>query len=258
MSDNDKLMPWHQTWLTDIEYDRVDLVKEGANSKAHIRLLKSKKGGTTMNFEEILKGMKPEHKTVIEEFIAKQKQDTEAKLQEAQQEIEKLKGEKEPAPGASEEEILKSIKDPAVRKLMETQIAKTKAAEEEVRKSREAESQREAIAKAKEVPNLGAEESQLAEVYKKLKHVDDQLAEDVFGIFKAANALIADGGAFTEVGKSAGAGEGGLSEGDAWAAIEAKAEEITKSTKMSHADAVTKVIKENPAMYAAYVKAQQG
>lgn len=261
----DQLMPWHKSWMVDITYDRVDLVKEGANSQAYIKLLKSK-GGNTMDLEQILAGMKPEHAEVVKaalatkdtavaEAVEKAKQAEEAAAKAAE-EVEKAKSNQAPVPGTSEEEILKSVKDPAVKALLETQIAKTKAAEEEVRKSRDAEATREAVAKAKEVSGIGAEEEQLAGIYKKLKAVDPALCEDVFGIFKAASAVKEDQ-PFTPVGKStAGVSYTSQNEDEAWGKIEEVAKTIASEEKISQAAAVTKAIAEHPDLYQAYLDAQ--
>lgn len=265
----DELMPWHKNYLLNIEYDRVDLVKEGANSKAFIKLLKSK-GGSTMTFEELLAKLTPEHAEIVKtamkakedamtEAVAKAKTAEEA-LQVAQEEVQKLK-DAEPVTGTTEEEILKSVKDPAVKALLETQIAKAKAAEDLVRKAREEALSTEAIAKAKEVPNIGAEDAVLADVYKKLKQADASLCDEVFGIFKAASALIAEGGSLSEIGKSVGGNtsvEGSVSEDAAWGKIEKAAVEIAKTRNISKSAAVGAVIKENPDLYNAYLKAQQG
>ncbi|MNB73988.1 hypothetical protein D3C76_169770 [compost metagenome] len=264
----DNLMPWHKTWMTDIDYDRVDLVKEGANSQAFIKIIKQR-GGTTMNLEDILKSLKPEHAAVVTAAIEKAKKDEEMKTAEAEkkakdaeekakaseEEVAKLKGDKTPAAGASEEEILKSIKDPGVKALLEMQMARTKAAEEEVRKNREVAAQQEAIAKAKEVPNLGAEETQLAEIYKKLKSVDETLATDVFGILKSANELLKDGTQMTPVGKSTPATAYATDRDTdaAWGKIEAAADEIAKSRNISSAQAVSAIMKERPDLYEAYM-----
>lgn len=260
-----EIMPWHQNYLLEPDYNRVDLVKEGANSQAKIKLFKSK-GGTEMKPEEILKGLKPEHQTVMAEFIKSKDDAIDAAKQEAavaKEAKEKAEEAAEvaksiPAPEATPEEILKSVKDPAVKALLETQIAKAKVAEEEVRKSREAALSSEAIAKAKEVPNLGAEEAALADVYKKLKTLDSGVADEVFGIFKAASALVNEGGVFTEVGKSADANEIAGDENSAWNKIETKATEIAKARGISQATAIAKAIDENPELYNQYIKAQQG
>jgi hypothetical protein len=247
------LEPWHLTYLENPDYSRVDLVKEGANSQAKIALFKSR-GGTDMSVEEILKSLKPEHQKVLTDALAA-KEDEIAKAKadlEAAQAVAKAKD----LEGQSEEDIVKSIKDPAIRALMETQIAKAKAAEAEVKKAREEREHAEAIAKAKEVPNLGTEEATLAEVYKKLGGVEAELRDEIFGIFKAANALITEGGVFTEVGKAAGTETPVASnEAEAWAAIEKAAEEhVAKG--VSKSQAISKAIKENPALYDAYIKAQ--
>lgn len=256
------LMPWHQNWLFDIEYDRVDLVKEGANSQAFIKLVKSK-GGQTMKLEEILAKMKPEHAQVVQDVLKSKDEaleDVQNKLKETQEEVEKLKSQVNvPQDGQSEEEILKSVKDPAVRKLLETQIAKAKAAEEVAKKLKEEQEEKEAVAKAKEVPNLGAEEQTIASVYKKLKQADPTLCEEVFGIFKAASALISESGAFTEIGKSAGSVTvGTTTEEAAWGKIEKAAEAIAKERGIAKSAAIAQVIKENPELYDEYLRAQRG
>jgi len=250
-------MPWHKNWLVNIEYDRVDLVKEGANSPAFIKLIKSR-GGSSMTLEEILKAMKPEHAAIVTKAL----EDKDAALQSAIEEaVAKAKGEmaaaQPPAPGTSEEDILKSVKDPAVKALLETQIAKAKAAEAELKKARDMQEQAEAVSKAKEVPNIGAEEAKLAEIYKKLKATDAQLCEDVFGILKSASALISEGGAFTEIGKSAPAGgSGSADESTAWAQIEKAADAIAKERNISKAASISAAIKENPELYEQYLRTQ--
>lgn len=255
-------MPWHQNWLVDIDYNRVDLVKEGANSQAHIKLFKSK-GENGMDIKDILAKMKPEHAAAINQVIkAKDDEianmaDDKKKLEDEVDTLKKASEEDTPAE-QTEEEILKSVKDPAVKQLLETQIAKAKAAEEAVRIAKAKELETEAIAKAKEVPNLGAEEVKLAEVYKKLKDVDAELCEDVFGIFKAASAMVAEGGVLSEVGKSATGEEqtGGGSEEAAWSKIEQAATEVAKSRGLSQTMAISAVIKERPELYNEYIKAQ--
>lgn len=263
------IMPWHKTQLLEPDYNRVDLVKEGANSQAKIKLFKSR-GGTGMNPEEILKGLKPEHQATMEAFIKAKDDavaDAETKKTTAEAKAKKLEDDAEEAkknPFAksktedmTQEEILKSVQDPAVRAFLETQIAKTKVAEDEIKKAREIALDAEAISKAKEVPNLGAEETVLSSVYKKLKTIDADTAEEVFGIFKAASALVAEGGVFTEVGKNS---DGSVIEGEdaAWDKIQAKANDIAKERNISNAQAISKTISENPDLYNAYLKAQNG
>lgn len=264
----DQLMPWHLNYMDNIDYDRVDLVKEGANSKAHIKIIKQR-GGITMDLDKILAALQPEHRSVIEKAL-KDKEDAataeadKAKKAEedaaaAKDEVEKLKSQAPLPTGQSEEDIVKSIKDPAVRALMESQIAKTKVAEEQVRKARETALEGEAIAKAKEVPGIGAEEAVLAGVYKKLKAVDEQLCTDVFGIFKAASNLVTEGsGAFTETGSVARTTGVSKSSDAIWAEIETIGKSIKGDNKaMTLTTAVSKALEQNPQLYAQYVAAQE-
>ena len=57
--------------LEDLVVDRVDLVDEGANSAAFIELYKRKERSATMDIEEILSKMKPEHSAVIQAELDK-------------------------------------------------------------------------------------------------------------------------------------------------------------------------------------------
>lgn len=253
-------MPWHKTELIDPEYTRVDLVKEGANSQAHIKLFKSR-GGIGMNPEEILAKLDPSHRTVLEKAL-KDAKDAEAVAKDAadkaQKELQDLKDSQNINKSADPEEILKSVKDPAVRALLETQIAKTKIAEDEVRKAREAALETEAIAKAAEVPAIGAEQEGLVKLYKTLKLMNADVCEEVFGIFKAASALATSGKAFSEVGKVGAAADTAVNEEAAWNAIEKAADEIKKSSpELSQAVAIKKAINENPELYNEYLKAQR-
>ncbi|MNH15358.1 hypothetical protein D3C79_749700 [compost metagenome] len=256
------IMPWHLTELLNPQYTRVDLVKEGANSQAKIMLYKSK-GGNVMNFVDLMKTLKPEHVSIIEAHIAgiekakdddidvitKAKEAAEEALQNAQ--IEKT------ASGQSEEEIIKSIKDPALRTLMETQVAKTKAAEAEVRKAREATLNTEAVSKARELEGIGSDNETLVGIYKSLSDLDTEIRDQVFGVLKAAKNVQEDGSLTTEIGKSVKKGPV-MSEEDAWGAIEAAAAEIQKSANTSKESAIQKAIENNPELYQAYLRAQNG
>lgn len=262
------IMPWHVTELLNPKYTRVDLVKEGANSQAHIKLFKQK-GGIEMDFEKVLKSLNPDHAKIIQDEIAKQLSEKETEhnqaltvLEKAKKDAEEALAEAQSANAAaeqSEEEIVKSIKDPALRKLMETQIAKAKAAEAEVRKAREEALTAEAINKSAELTGIGADTETLAKVYKTLTLTDTQLRDDVFGILKAAQNVISEGaGVATEIGKSAPGAGNKSSEEEAWAKIESAATEIAKSRGISQTAAIAKAMEENPGLYREYINAQMG
>lgn len=247
-----EIQPWHLTYLKDPDFNRVDLVKAGANSQAKIMLYKSR-GGEKMTIQEILKALKPEHQQIIKKAF----DDKDVEIKKIQEDLEKAENlsKSKSLEGQSEEEIIKSIEDPAIRALMETQIAKTKAAEEEVKKAKEERQNVAAIAKAKELVNLGVEEAKMVEIYKKLSTTDSGLCEEVFDVFKTANALIAKGGVFKEIGVGTGNVEpGSTNEKDAWDAIEKAAAQIDGISKSA---AIAQVIKDNPNLYEAYIKSQE-
>lgn len=262
----DNLMPWHKTFLMDPDYDRVDLVGEGANSQAFIKLMKNR-GGSTMDLEKILAGLKPEHREVVEKAMKKKDDDlnaakqeaadSKAKADKAEEDIEKMKSAAAAAPVGTptEEDIIKSITDPGMKAFMEVQFAKTKAAEAEVRKMREREEEQVAVAKAKEVPNLGAEEAVLASISKKLTALSPELHDEVFGIFKSVDNMLADGGSEIFKSKGNGATNGAATSNDeAWAKIEDIAKGIKTRDGGTMEAAVSKAISENPELYRQYTR----
>lgn len=240
--------------LLDLEVTRVDLVDEGANSEAFIKIFKRKEGGSVdMTFEEILKQLKPEHAQEVKEEIAKAKAEvpeaTQIELDNLRNEVAKLKD--TPAE-TNEEDILKKA-DPAVKALIEKSRLEAAAAKEAVKKMKEEQLQKEAIEKAKELPNIDQEEGQLAEVFRALKQTDEKLFETVFGLLKAANEAIAEGKVLEEIGKSAGTED----DAEAWNVIEKKAEEIVKIKNISKEAAIAQVVQNHPDLYEAYIKSME-
>lgn len=69
--------------LEDLHIDRVDLVDEGANSAAFIELYK-RKGINSMDFDEIIKQLEPEHAAVITAAFDKAKVDLKTALSDKQ------------------------------------------------------------------------------------------------------------------------------------------------------------------------------
>lgn len=265
--------------LKNLVITKVALVDEGSCSAAHIKLFKRKEGGNTMNFEEILKSLTPEQQATVKAEMAKKalcpicgKADGEctckADMEEAQKSCKNLKKEKENLetelskakgvdPNASEEELLKNV-DPAIRAILEKSRKEAAANAAIVKKMKEDSDKAEALAKAKEVNLIGAKEEDLTSVLVKLKNTDDKLAEDVFGILKAANAVIAKG---EDITKSHGTNQDPENVDDlekardaAWTKIEKAADAIAKSRKISQSAAITAVIDEQPDLYDAYVK----
>lgn len=249
--------------VVDLDVNRVDLVDEGACSAAFIELYKRKE--KHMDVKEILSKMKPEHAAVIEEAIGKAKTEaatavseketaqselTKAKedLAAANKEIETLKAkqkddEEKKKNGSSfdEEETMKSMPE-AAREMFAKMKAQKEAAEEELRKSKEAEIQSEAVAKAAQLKALPVETDKLVEVLK-------GCSPDLLDMLTTINTAI-EGTVLDEVGKSAGGSTGA----DAWSKIEAKAEEVAKRDGVTKQKAVSIAIKENPELYKEYLQ----
>ena len=280
--------------LEDLVIDRVDLVDEGANSAAFIELYKRKERSATMDIKEILSKMKPEHSAVIQaeldklsgevtktkedlatvttecstakQDLEKAKEDLKAAnegKEKAESELETLKakeseececdgeadengmckvcGKPKKKAAFDEEETLKSM--PAAARAMFIKMRTQKeAAEEEVRKAKDAEAQAEAVAKAAELKALPIETDKLVGV---LKNCSTEMV-DVLTTIKAA----IEGTVLDEVGKSNPGSKGA----DAWAKIEAKADEIAKRDNVTKQKAVSIAIKENPDLYKEYLQ----
>lgn len=252
------LQPWHQNWLINVDYNRVDLVPEGANSEAFIVLTKSK-GASSMDLATILAKLSPEHREVVSKELKAKDDELAVLAKEKQAAFDELENMKKAAEVGTaeqtEEEVIKSIKDPALRSLMETQIAKAKVAEAAVMKMRDEKDEQEAISKARSIDALGVEQTQLVDVLKRLKKADPALCDDVYGILQANQELVKKENPFGEHGTNGRGAEGGGSEGAAWALIEAKVAEITKSKTISKEAALAEVLNQNPEMYTAYLNA---
>ena len=280
--------------LEDLVIDRVDLVDEGANSAAFIELYKRKERSATMDIKEILSKMKPEHSAVIQaeldklsgevtkakedlatvttecstakQDLEKAKEDLKAAnegKEKAESELETLKakeseececdgeadengmckvcGKPKKKAAFDEEETLKSM--PAAARAMFIKMRTQKeAAEEEVRKAKDAEAQAEAVAKAAELKALPIETDKLVGVLK-------NCSAEMVDVLTTINAAI-EGTVLDEVGKS----NPGRKGADAWAKIEAKADESAKRDSVTKQKAVSIAIKENPELYKEYLQ----
>jgi intracellular sulfur oxidation DsrE/DsrF family protein len=240
----------------DLVVDRVDLVDEGANSAAFIKLYKRKEMETDMDFNEIISKLKPEHAEIIQAEIAKARaevpeevatelSDTREKLEITETELTKMKEEvkksKEPAQEENFEEVLKSL-DPAVQKVFKSLQAQKEAAEQVAKQLKEQKEEEEAIAKAKALKALPVEEDKLVQVVK-------GVSDDVYEILKSAAKVLEESDIFEEVGK----GKGDAGTVDAWSRIEKKAGEIAKRDGITVEKAIGVVINENPELYKEYL-----
>lgn len=140
-----------------------------------------------------------------------------------------------------EEETLKSM-PAAARAVFIKMRTQKEAAEEEVRKAKDAEAQAEAVAKAAELKALPIETDKLVGVLK-------NCSADMVDVLTTINAAI-EGTVLDEVGKSNAGSKGA----DAWSKIEAKADEIAKRDSVTKQKAVSIAIKENPELYKEYLQ----
>jgi hypothetical protein len=262
--------------ILDLVVDRVDLVDEGANSAAHIKLYKRKETEQVMLFDEILAKMKPEHAAAITAEItkakdmaaasAKEKAETDAKeksesktkedkekmdglefdLKKAKEALKEIEVAKSKPAEPDFEEVLKSL-DPAVQEVFKSMKSQKDAAEQVARDAAEKTTTDEAISKAKELKALPIEEAKLVEVMK-------GISPEIHEILKAANQAIIDGGLFEEVGKGKSATTVAGSADEAWAKIEKAAEKIEAEEKVTKAKSIAKAVKENPDLYREYLK----
>ena len=267
--------------LLDLEVYRVDLVEEGSNSEAFIKLYKRKESCDNMTLNEILEKIKPEHAAIFNEAIAKAKEEavvnvteelkkSKADLEVAISEVAKTKAEfealtvevtktkedltkattdleaiakakLETEKNLSEEEIIKSL-DPVVQEVFKSMKAQKLAAEEVVKNLQEKQLNDEAIAKSKEIKCLPVDEAKLVEIAK-------SASTDVFDILKAASKALETAGIF----KSVGTGKEASGSTGAWEKIEKKAAEIAELEKITIQKAITNVIKSEPALYKEYL-----
>jgi len=258
--------------LEDLVINRVDLVDEGANSAAFIELYKRKERSDKMELKDIIAKMTPEHAAVVKAEIdnlssevTKAKESTVAltterdgakkalekaigDLKVANEELAKAKSEldtlKANTAAFDEEETIKAMPEEA-RALFTKMKAQKEAAEEAVRKAKDAEAQATAIAKAAELKAIPIEHDKLVGI---LKGASPELIEVLTAINSAVDSTV-----LGEVGKRA-PGQASSSSEEAWAKIEAKASEIAKAKGISKAKAVSQAVDENPDLYKEYLQ----
>ena len=254
------------TLLKDLVITKVALVDEGACSDAHIKFFKRKEGGNkNMTVEEIIKSLPADQQTVINKAL----EDAKAELPEgalsaedkakldAQHNAEMQKAKQTAKVTSAEgdaETLLKSADlDPAVKAILESQIAKAKASEIMLMKMQEERDQATFLAKAKEVNLIPEAESKVVDLLKSIKGVDGAV-DAVMDILKSANTLIEKGKVFGEVGTGEGANVG-TSSAEAWDAIEKAANALVVKGQVSKEKSIEMVINQQPELYNAYVNA---
>lgn len=248
--------------LEDLVVTRVDLVEEGANSAAFIELYKRKERCNNMELKDIIAKMTTEHAVVVQAEIdklsndvVKTKEAAEATLLKATEDLKAVNDElskatselsvlKADTTAFDEEGILKSMPD-AARELFFKMKSQKEAAEETVRKAKEAEIHATAVAKATEFKAIPVEPEKLVGI---LKGCSPELLEVLTIVNTAMHETV-----LGEVGKAKPSNAAGTAEA-AWAKIETKAQEIAKTRGVSKAKAITQAVDENPELYKEYLE----
>lgn len=282
------------TLLENLVIDRVDLCDEGANSEAFIELFKRKERSGMDVQEILSKMKPEHSKVIQDAIDASAASLTEAQdsiasitkerdeaataletvkkeLEEAKKALEDLKASGDDddddsnhpddcdCPGCKAKRANKDRKSsgnasfdstetfkslPAeAREYLTTLKTQKEAAEAELRKSREEKVEAEAIAKAQSLKAIPVDQDKLVGI---LKTATPELIE----LLEVINGAI-EGTVLGEVGKSS---SNTASSTDAWSKIEAKADELAKSSNISKAKAVSEVIRDNPDLYREYLE----
>ena len=118
---------------------------------------------------------------------------------------------------------------------------------ENLKKFREATEERELEDVAKKYEIIGKKKEELVPVLKSLKAAGGTAYTDMIAVLDGAVAAVEKSGAFTEIGKSGGAG---TTDGAAWLKEETQAAEIMKSKNVTKAQALDEVFQNDPELAA--------
>lgn len=118
---------------------------------------------------------------------------------------------------------------------------------ENLKKFREATEERELEGVAKKYEIIGKKKEELVPVLKNLKAAGGTAYTDMIAVLDGAVAAVEKSGAFTEIGKSGGAG---TTDGTAWLKAETQAAEVMKSKNVTKAQALDEVFQNDPELAA--------
>ena len=118
---------------------------------------------------------------------------------------------------------------------------------ENLKKFREATEERELEDVAKKYEIIGKKKEELVPVLKSLKAAGGTAYTDMIAVLDGAVAAVEKSGAFTEIGKSGGAG---TTDGAAWTKAETQAAEIMRSKNVTKAQALDEVFRNDPELAA--------
>lgn len=174
----------------------------------------------------------------------------EARIAELEAQVADLTAQLTPAEEeTSEDAILKAAPD-AVRELIEKARSEADAARAELQKERDAQRDREFVAKAKGWAHLSIDADQFGPMLRRLFDIAPEIAEVIEKALSAADAQAESGAIFTEIGKAAPVIEGGNAYGRVKALAKAAVEAGTYPTVEQ---AIAGLVAENPDLYTDYL-----
>lgn len=109
------------------------------------------------------------------------------------------------------------------------------------------------IEKAKELKNIAQKPEEFGVILKQISQAAPEQAKVLYEILKAADVSLGKAGLFAEIGST-----GGGEPATAWDKIEKSAEAMAAKEKITKAEAVSKILDENPALYNDYLNEKKG
>ena len=225
----------------DAQNEELEKAKEECSEKEQ-ELEEAKKAFSEK--EEELEKVKQEKKDLETKASETEEEDDEDTLAiEVNSEDGVTKAKKE----LTEEEILKNV-DSAVREMIQKAKSEAEIHKQAVLKMKEEKEIAEVTEIAKSLSGVGTEETKMVSMLRKAKSLDVELYAEVLKALQVANNIIADSELLKEKGQA-----GDKAGVDAWAQVDAKADEIAKNRGVSKAKATNIVIDEFPQLYQAYL-----
>lgn len=173
-----------------------------------------------------------------------EKEELKNKVKELEEELVKFKNSSD---SKAEEDLLKNV-DPAIKEMIQKAKHEADIHKQAVLKMKEEQENTELTKIAKSLNGIGTDENNMVSMLRKAKNTDSELYTDILKAFESANNIITDSMIMKSIGSA-----GEQVEGDAWAKLDSKAEEIAKTRGISKQKATGVVMSEYPELYHNYL-----
>lgn len=232
------------------------LETSGVDHPAHLEegwiVMKSANQGVSMS-EEVTGLDESLEEAYIERVIELEKAlgDSQARVASLEAQVEKMAGGEDDEEEMDEEEtmksLLKSVPEP-VREMLEKAESEANAAREELRKERDAQRDREFVAKAAGWNHLSVDANEVGPALRRLADIDVDLFSAISKALEGANAQAESAAIFDEIGR------GGRPEsGDAYSKVYALAKAAHDAGDFATIEqAISSMVITHPDLYAAY------